>query len=154
MSGTDISPWVNTVLIAVGWIIVHVMTSKRDKDKLRRELLIKAADAINEQISKMIATSIQYHTCKRDAKSEIEIKSSLKDISNQLHLINEATNPKRDGVQSSRLHKNFKQAITAKHFEDEHLEPLEANGIQLSEIAALGLELKAYFSEVKYAQFA
>ena len=94
MSGTDISPWVNTVLIVAGWGFVHVMTSRRDKDKLRRELVIKAADAINEQISKMIATSIQYHTCMRDAKSEIEIKSSLKDISNQLHLINKATNPK------------------------------------------------------------
>jgi predicted hydrolase (HD superfamily) len=154
MSGTDTPLWMNPVLIVVGWITVHLMTSKRDKDKLRRELIIKAADTINEQISKMIATSIQYHTNKREAKSEIEINISLKDISSQLHLINEATNPKRDGVQSSRLHKNFKQAITAKHFEDEHIEPLEANGMQLSEVAALGLELKAYFSEIKYAQFA
>jgi hypothetical protein len=150
----EYSSIVNTGLIVFGWAVVHFTARSRDRDKSRRELVVKAVDLVSEQIGKIVIAAVSYHTSDtRDVAREIELKISLKDLSNQIRLLDYATKPRRDGVRSSMLHKIFKQSISAKHFEDEHTCCLLSGDPQFNEIAAAGLEIKTYFAEIKFAQF-
>ena len=116
--------------------------------------MVKAADALSDQVAKLVTVAVTYHSGnERESSKEIEIKSTLQDLSLQTRLINQAVRPIRDGAQSSRLHTAFKQSITAHHFEDEWDKPQSINGVEVSEIAATGIAIRAYFAEIKFEQF-
>jgi hypothetical protein len=154
MTWAEAAPFVNTALIVVGWAVVHFTSRNRDRDKARRDLVVKAADALSDQVAKLVTVAVSYHSGKeRESPREIEIKSTLQDLSLQTQLINQAVRPVRDGVQSSKLHNAFKQSVTARHFEDEWDKPLSASGVEVSEIAAAGIAIRAYFAEIKFEQF-
>lgn len=154
MTWADAAPFLNTALIVVGWAVVHFTSRDRDRDKARRDLVVKATDALSDQVAKLVTVSVAYHSGKeRENSKEIEIKSTLQDLSLQTRLINQAVRPTRDGAQSTTLHNAFKQSITAHHFEDEWDKSLSANGVEVSEIAAAGIAMRAYFAEIKFEQF-
>ena len=154
MTWAEAAPFLNTALIVVGWAVVHFTSRNRDRDKARRDLVVKAADALSDQVAKLVTVGVLYHSGKeRESSREIEIKSTLQDLLLQTQLINQAVRPVRDGVQSSKLHNAFKQSVTARHFEDEWDKPLSASGVEVSEIAAAGIAIRAYFAEIKFEQF-
>ena len=154
MSAADVASVTNTILLVLGWAIVHFASRNRDRDKARRELVVKACDSLSEQVTKLLSVAMSYHTATaRDGAKEIELKGGLQDLSTQTQFINRATRPQRNGVQSNTLHTAFKQSITGQHFEDEWQTPLPAHAGELNQIAATALSLRSYFAELKYEQF-
>ncbi len=140
--------------IVGGWAVVHFLSQRRDRDKARRELIVKTCDTVSEQISKIMASGIRYHVAvARDVSLEIELNSVLKDLSAQLRLLNEVVRPKVDGVRSNALHKHLKQAITGQHYEDEYSVALDTADLQINVIIASASELRLYLAEIKFNQF-
>ena len=151
---SDLTSIFGALGIIGGWAAVHWLSQRRDRDKARRELIVKTCDAMSEQVARIMASAVKYHLATaRDIAVEIELNSGLKDLSAQLRLLNGVVKPKIDGVQSSGLHKQFKQAITGRHFEDEHLGSLNALDPQINEAVAAASELRIYLSEIKFNQF-
>ena len=140
--------------IVGGWVVVHLLSRHRDRDKARRELIVKTCDAVSDQISKIMASAMKYHLATvRDVSLEIELNSGLKDLSAQLRLLNEVVRPKIDGVRSSAPHKQLKQTITGRRYEDERTAPLDSADPQINEIIAAASELRLYLAEIKFNQF-
>ena len=56
------------VIVGFGWYVVHRLSSARDKDKLRREMLAKTADGLCDDLSKVLTLAREYHLNSRDKK--------------------------------------------------------------------------------------
>ena len=140
-----------SVLIALGWFVVHWLSRRRDIDKFQRELIVKVVDGLLGQIQLIQELSFEYHAGnERNKDKEVKLNSSLQDIGMQHRLL---PNLKIfDLTQFSVLHKNLRQSITARHFEDDFY-GAEVDVKVLSEkIAACCLQLRTYFIEMKFDQ--
>jgi hypothetical protein len=73
--------------IIIGWIVVHRLSARRDRDKARREMIAKAADALSDEITKLFWIARDYHTKVRDIGVEDNIKMMLQDISARTTLL-------------------------------------------------------------------
>ena len=154
MTTAEIAAAINTALIVIGWAVVHFASRSRDRDKARRELIVKAVDGLSDQVTKHFSVALAYHSSpSRDLTKEIELKIGLQDLSRQTQFVNGTMRPTRDGVQSSDLLNAFKKSVTGVHFEDEWMSALLPNSEQLNLIAASALALRTYYAETKYEQF-
>jgi hypothetical protein len=145
--------FVQVVSIALGWFVVHKLSIERDRDKARRELLVKAADGLSDDVTKLLAVANGYHTKTRDISVEDNIKMTLQDISTRTNLLSEIS-PNHDELASCRSAiLAFKQSITATHFEDEHDVALEHGSVQMQSIAHDCLAVRQCFLKLKHKQF-
>lgn len=144
---------VQVVSVAIGWFVVHKLSAARDRDKARRDLLVKAADSLNDDAGKLIAVARDYHTRIRDRAAEDAIKMTLQDISARTNLLSDISLEARELASCRSAILAFKKAITATHFEDEHDANLEPGEPQLQSIAAEGLKVKQCFLKLKHKQF-
>jgi hypothetical protein len=144
----------SALLVIAGWWVANKAAQKRDDTKGRRELIVKTADAISEQVNKLMTTALAYHTNQqRLFYQEVELNSGLKDLYTQINFLNQASRLVTTDTESNDLLKLFRQNITREHFEDEHLGKLDFNSAQLAKIAASCLALRAYLAKIKFAQF-
>ena len=55
IAGEVVKTIVQLAAIVAGWGIVHRLSTARDRDKARRELLVKAADSLGDEALKLLA---------------------------------------------------------------------------------------------------
>lgn len=144
---------IQVVSVAIGWYVVHRLSVARDRDKARRDLLVKAADGLNEDIGKLIAAAKDYHTKIRDKSVEDIIKTTLQDISARTNLLSDISHEAIELASCRSAILGFKKSITSNHFEDEHEVALESDAPQLQSIAAAGLKVKQCYLKLKHKQF-
>lgn len=144
---------VQVASVAVGWFVVHKLSAARDRDKARRDLLVKAADSLSEDAGKLLATAREYHTKARERSTEDVIKMSLQDMSIRTNLLSDISPEAKELASCRSAILNFKKAVTSTHFEDEHISCLESGAPQLQAIAAEGLKVKQSFLKLKHKQF-
>lgn len=144
---------VQITAIVVGWIIVHKFSIARDRDKARREMVSKAADSLTDEITKLMTLATQYHLTQRDVPKENELKIVLQDFSTRASLLSQISDDSTElaALRSSII--GLRKAITAEHFEDEHLIPLSQDSIQVQSIAEAALKAKEKLTKLKYCQF-
>jgi hypothetical protein len=142
-----------TILIIIGWVVVHKLSTARDRDKARRELLVKAADSLIQDTSELIKKSWDYHTKKRDMLLEIEIKMMLQDISTRTSMLSDISSDAKELGSCRSAIIAMKKSITALHFEDEHDLPLGQESSQIQSITAESLRVKLCLSRFKQTLF-
>lgn len=140
------------VTIISGWIVVHKLSSARDRDKARREMVVKTADSLSEAVDKLLLNARTYHMALRDVNLEVQIKMALQDASIRSGALISICNASSELAACRCGITSLKQAITSKHFEDEHTELLDANHQQLQDIAAEVLRSKQALLRLKHAQ--
>lgn len=139
--------------LILGWIIVHVLSSRRDIDKARREMISKAADGLNDDVAKIFATAKDYHTKERDVSLEDSLKMSLQDVSIRTTLLGKVCPDEMEIKACSRAVLELKKSISGDHFEDEHTGPLPTSANQIKTIVDCVLRAKRAFLELKLKQF-
>lgn len=141
------------VAIVIGWVIVHKLSIARDRDKARREMIGKVVDVLADEASKLMTTSILYHLAARDTAKETELKITLQDFSTRASLLARVSDDAAElaCIRSSIV--GLRKAITAQHFEDEHVTPLEQRDLQIQLIAESVLKIKENLTKLKYCQF-
>ena len=142
-------PIIQIIFIALGWVVVHKLTTNRDNRKARIDLLSKEADAITGEILSLFELSLKYHKENRDISNENKIKMSLQDISARASMLTEicTDNQSLSACRSAIL--RMKRSITAEHFEDEHSAPLDDRSQQINSIAGETLKAKQTFLRFK-----
>lgn len=141
------------VIVGFGWFVVHRLSSARDKDKLRREMLAKTADGLCEDLSKLLTLAREYHHMGRDKNNEVSIKIMLQDLSMRTSFLSDLCNDKDELRRCKAALINFKKSVSSTHFEDEHTEALELNEHLFDLMALEYSKVKATFVKLKHKQF-
>lgn len=141
------------VTIVFGWIVVHRLSSTRDRDKARRELVAKAADGLSDIADGLLIKARFYHLNPRGMEQEIQIKMSLQDASLRTNGLGSVCASSSELATCRAALTGLKQAITSRHFEDEHAHPLDETSAQLQDIAAEVMRVKQAFLRLKHSQF-
>lgn len=144
---------VQAASIIIGWIVVHKLSVARDLNKARRDMLTKVADAMFDDVSRLLCDALKYHTHTRDSEIESTLKMALQDISSRINLLTVVSNDVRELRLCRTGIINLKKSITGTHFEDEHTTPLLSGADQIQSIAADALRLKEYLQRFKNCQF-
>lgn len=139
--------------IVIGWIVVHKLSAARDRDKARREMLAKAADALSDDAGKLLISAKDYHTKERDKNLEDQIKMTLQDISIRTSSLTQISNDATELASCRSAILGLKKAISSTHFEDEHTEVLGSGSKQVQAIVAEALRAKQSFLKLKHRQF-
>ncbi len=137
-------------IVGLGWLVVHKLTIVREKEKSRRDMLLKGIDELLSAVNEIFTDARKYHSQKiRDISLEVSIKMTLQDISVQLEQKARLTN----GRGLEKCNKSFiglKRAITLVHFEDEQDgELLDDSNLQQL-IVAHAVAFKRNLHELKY----
>jgi hypothetical protein len=140
--------------IVFGWGVVHKLSASRDLDKSRREIVAKAADALSETADKLLLDARTYHLGDRSRNQEVQIIMALQDASIKTSALPSVCTSSSELVACRCAITSLKQAITSKHFEDEHNYPLDESDQQIQDIAAEVLRTKQVFMKLKHSQFA
>jgi hypothetical protein len=140
------------LLIIIGWIIVHKLTSRRDIDKSRRDIITASVDKLCEQINYIVEKSHEYHTSERSVARENEIKRNLQDLSIRASSLKDLINDNKCQPVWLNVRK-LKQAITGTHFEDEHQKAITDLDSQFEMIAEYEMSLKRALFDLKHSQF-
>lgn len=141
------------VVVGVGWYVVHRLSVARDRDKARREMVAKAADAIVENLTDLIAEARDYHLKPRDVTAELKIKIDLQDAAMRIAGFHDVCADKAPVSRCTSAIGYLRRSITAHHFEDEHSDPLPLSDSQLQEMAEAVLRAKQELLKLKHAQF-
>jgi hypothetical protein len=141
------------VIVGFGWFVVHRLSSARDKDKLRREMLAKTADGLCEDLSKLLTLAREYHLQSREKNNEVSIKIMLQDLSMRTAFLSDLCSDQDELRRCRTTLINFKKSVSGVHFEDEHTAALEINA-QLFDLMALEYsKAKSAFVKLKHKQF-
>ncbi len=142
-----------TVAIVIGWVVVHRLSAKRDRDKARREMLAKAADSLSDEIGKLFIGAKDYHSKPRELAQEIVLKMTLQDISARTNLLSDICSDKQELASCRSAILAMKRAISSAHFEDEHNGSIELSSPQIQSITSEALRVKQSFLRLKHRQF-
>ncbi len=140
-------------VVVFGWVVVHRLSTSRDFDKARREMVAKSADSLIESSVALLTDARAYHLATRNIPTELKIKMSLQDLAMRTNGLSEICADKptlascRTAIAASR------RAITGLHFEDEHEAPLDESSGQLDDIADCVLRTKQCLLNLKHSQF-
>ena len=140
------------ILVIFGWIVVNKLAVKREMDKSRREMISKSADGLCDSVDKVAEDSYAYHSAERDQKLEVKIKIALSDISQRAASLKQLTQDREKLTNCQISLVKLRQAISGKHFEDEHSGAIH-NGPIHEEIAESMLGMKRCLVDLKHSQF-
>lgn len=143
---------IQAFFIIVGWIIVHKLTTKRDVEKSRRDIISTSIDKLCELVNLITDDSNNYHLSKRNKSLENKIKRELTDLSIRASSLKDLINDKDCEPIWINIRK-YRQSITGNHFEDEHIKVLIDSSEQFERIAEYDISLKRTLYELKHAQF-
>jgi hypothetical protein len=144
---------IQTGAIVIGWVVVHKLSAARDRDKARREMLVKAADSLNEEIGKLFIGAKDYHSKARELGQEVVLKMTFQDLSARTNLLSDICGDHKELASCRSAILAMKKAISSAHFEDEHIEPLDLGSPQIQTITAEALRAKQSFLRLKHRQF-
>ena len=153
-AGAEFVKWLGqAVVVGFGWWVVHVLTTSRDRDKARREILVDSADGLGESLSALFLEARAYHLASRDVASELRIKMTLQDLAMRATGLSELCRDEAKLAPCRSDIATLRRAITGKHFEDEHLVGIKEADQQLQSIAEAVLRAKRSLLQLKHAQF-
>jgi len=139
--------------LAIGWFIVHRLSAARDIDKARRDIVAKTADELVVNATEIFITAKRYHASERHLEDEQRLKMDLQDMSIRVHqLIDMVDEPSKLRLCATSI-AELRRAITGYHFEDKHVEALDAEVMQIAEIADAYLRLKRALFALKISQY-
>ena len=141
------------VLVGLGWYAVHHLSVRRDLDKARREMLAASVDGLIDSVTTLFDEARAYHLGSRSEDSEITIKMSLQDLANALRGLDKL---RPDLALLAKCRSEvalLRKAITGKHFEDEHEQPLMPGDAIVQSVAEVVLRTKRSLLELKHTQF-
>lgn len=144
---------IQIILIIIGWVVVHKLTATRDKDKARREMIVKAVDSLLEDTNKLVSKAWEYHLDERKKRLENEVKMMLQDLSSKTSMLSDISQNNSELAACRSAIIAMKKSITAMHFEDEHIERLDEESPQIQSIASESLRVKQCFIKLKHKQF-
>lgn len=144
---------ISTIIIVIGWVVVHKLSVARDRDSSRREMIIDAANLMMKDIDDVFIHSYNYHSSIRDKSIEIALKMSLQDLSYRITQLKDITADENEIKLCRNTMLEMKKAISMKHFEEEHDGPIDQNSQQIQTIALTTLKLKQTFLKLKHNQF-
>jgi hypothetical protein len=146
--------WIGQALVvAFGWWVVHRLSSARDRDKSRREMVAKSADQLIDALSAHLVIAHEYHLKTRDVTAELKIKMSIQDMAMRATGLSEISSdesvlaPCRSEIAAVR------RAVTGAHFEDEHDGPLNESSQQVQDVAEAVSRAKRAVLRLKHRQF-
>jgi hypothetical protein len=142
---------IQSVLIVVGWIIVHKLTSTRDLEKSRRDTVAASIDKLCDQVNMISEHAVEYHSNDRDIAKEQKLNRILKDLAIRVSSFKDLVN-ENDCRQVWQLAIKYKQSITGKHFEDEHTSKLISSHEVIENVAEQESLLKVALYDLKHAQ--
>ena len=147
-----LSKIIQIALICLGWYVVHYFSSKRDLDKIKREMLLKESDSLSDIVDLIFNLAVEYHTSDlSNFSDESTLKIRLQDLSHRLSLLNKTTSEAPIINCAAKEFILFKRAITERNFEDEHSK-LSNNSEQIQDIAASAVSLKHMILSFKHSQ--
>lgn len=142
------------IIVVIGWVVVNKLSATREKDKSRKDIIIKSIDSICDSIDKLFEISRDYHSrSTRDHQAEIKIKMLLQDYSLRVASLKDLTGYVPTYIECQDDVLRFRQAITSSHFEDEHTNAEELNSEIFQKIAESALATKRNLITLKHSQF-
>ena len=141
-----------SIIIAVGWAVVHKLSITRDQDKARKEMITSSADSLCELADDIYGLATTYHSSSRDKTVEAKIKMLLQDLNIRVSGLSRIAEEKLCIPIWNQVI-SFRRAVTGLHFEDEHLEPIEFPSDQFDSITNTVLGIKRQLIELKHSQF-
>jgi hypothetical protein len=142
-----------SIVVAIGWLVVHRFSAAREKDKAQREMLADAADVLTEMASDVLLDARRYHVTKRDPDLELKLKMTLQDMATRTSGLSEVSEDVATLSACRSAVQGLRRSITGRHFEDEHDDQLDDRSTQLEEIASDAMRVKQCFLRLKYKQF-
>lgn len=141
-----------SVLIVIGWIIVHKLSFTRDLQKSRRDTVAASIDKLCDQVNMISEHAVEYHLSDREISREQKLNRILKDLNIRVSSFKDLVNENDDCKQVWQQAIKYKQSITGKHFEDEHVSKLLCSDDVIENIAEQESLLKIYLYDLKHAQ--
>jgi hypothetical protein len=152
----SVVPWaylLNVVFIVVGWVVVHHLSARRDQDKSRRELIVKACDSLAASVDALRSVASRYHTQSRQVAEERSIQLALQDLAQQFTELVSICD-QRDQLAACRSSLTaLRRAVSGRHFSDEHVSPVEPENEIVLDIDGATSDLKKQITRLKYRQF-
>jgi hypothetical protein len=122
---------VPSILVIVGWIIVHYLSQKRDLASAKRKAALEQCDAILEQAKKLSELAVAYHTSERDQVTEREIVAGFSLMGMSCSCLCELGIDESTQQSIASAHTDFKRAVTGQHFAGEHERPLSRDSAEV-----------------------
>lgn len=140
-------------VIAVGWYVVHKLTDRRDREKSRREALVKIADTLSEDVDDILTCAREYHSsAQRNIASELKLKMQLQDLGIRVNGLSDIYSDQALIAHSRSKLGALRRAVTGSHFEDEHTGALPDNAAQHLLMVEAALDLKRALVTIKNRQ--
>lgn len=143
--------FIQSILIVIGWIIVHKLTSTRDLEKSRRDIVATSIDKLYDQVNIISEHAVEYHSSDREIAKEQKLNRILKDLNIKVSSFKDLV-CENDCQQVWQQAIKYKQSITGKHFEDEHINKLTSSDEVIEDIAEQESLLKVALYDLKHAQ--
>jgi hypothetical protein len=141
-------------IVVAGWWVVNLLTVRRERDKARRELIVKNADALADAADKIFEAARKYHfAADRDVLGEITLKISLQDFGYRTSQLQTLTGDPTSANQLATCVARVRRSITHDHFEDQHDGSLDPTSDASQEMAAAVMEVKESLQALKHQQF-
>lgn len=147
----DFKILLNALVIIFGWWIVHILSSRRDSEKMKKESSIKVIDEAVKMLEEISLLGIKYHTTERNEIEEFDLKSKIQNFSRFIYTIEKFIGKENSILQCTTNIKKLRQAITSQHFEDEHTDKLNCSNIILNEVADIHLTFRQTLIEAKFS---
>lgn len=141
------------VIVGLGWFVVHRLSAQRDRDKARRELVVKSTDSLDSQVDTLFAVAKRYHLVARDVSAELQLKMMLQDLATRTVALSALCDTEANLAPCRAEIGALRRAITGQHFEDEHLHALTDEHEQLQLIAEAVMRTKRAFTRLRHSQF-
>lgn len=142
------------VVVGFGWVVVHWLSERRDKNKARFEAIAAACDGLMDDTNGLLTGSREYHLRERGESAEVSIKMTIQDMTAVTLSLSSICSDRAGLAQCRSQIALARRKITGQHFEDEHVSALAVSDSQLEDIALAILQLKQSILRVKYNQIA
>lgn len=146
--------WIGqAIAVGVGWYVVHKLSASRDRDKSRREMVVRSADQLIDALSALLSDAHRYHLGPRSVEAELRIKMALQDMAMRTSGLSEVVRDRPLLAPCSSEIAGVRRSVTGRHFEDEHEGPLQEGSDQVQVVAEAILRAKRAFLRLKHCQF-
>lgn len=141
------------VVVAIGWFVVNQLSLTRERDKARRDIVVKSTELLSDGIDKILTESRMYHLQERDTARELVLKMTLQDLAMRMAALSDICDQERLLAPCRSDIAGIRRAVTGTHFEDEHDGKLPETSVHLQAMAESTLKAKRSLLKLKHEQY-
>ena len=141
------------LVVAIGWFVVNRLAETREREKARRDIVVKSAESMSEGIDKILAEGRAYHLADRDTARELSLKMTLQDLAMRMAAMSDFCAHERLLAPCRSDIAGVRRAVTGVHFEDEHDGKLPETSVHLQVMAESALKAKRSLLRLKHQQY-